>query len=192
MKKILISIPTYNEAENIRKLCQKIFNLKINFDVIIIDDNSPDGTGKVVNELKKKYKNLILKQRQKKTGLGSALRFAMQYAFKRNYDVLITLDADFQHDPVLIPKFLSIDENITIVCGRRDFNGLMPIHRRLSNIITSKIVSLICKVQIFDSQCGYRRYRKCGVPDFRPRSLSPRRGIQSIQLQEAHAGFANF
>ena len=83
----------------------------------------------------------------------------MHYALDHGYTHCITLDADSQHDPLLIPKFLSMDESISIVCGKRDFIDTMPFHRKLSNIITSKVISLICLIKLYDSQCGYRRYR---------------------------------
>ena len=163
MKKILISIPTYNEVENIRKLCQKIFNLKINFDVIIIDDNSPDGTSEVVIKLKKKYKNLILKQRKEKKGLGSALRFAMKYAFENNYDILITLDADLSHRPEEIPLLLKEIRNSDFVIGSRYMIGGKSNYEGYRDLV-SKIANKACKfllqIPLNEFTTSFRAYNK--------------------------------
>ena len=84
MKKFLICSPTYNECENIIILCKKVFKINNKFHLLIIDDNSPDGTHEVVKKLKSKYKNLFLLKRKKKLGLGSALRLGMRYAKNNN------------------------------------------------------------------------------------------------------------
>ena len=88
MKKFLICSPTYNEYENIEIFCKKIFNINNNFHLLIIDDNSPDGTYKIIEKLKLKYKNLYLLKRKKKLGLGSAIREGMNYALKKNIMLL--------------------------------------------------------------------------------------------------------
>ena len=148
-----IIIPAYNPPGTLTQLIQSIRN-QTSILIIIVDDGSEPAV-----KISQEYTFVKLLRNHINQGKGYSLIKGIHYAIEHSYTHCITIDADFQHDPVLIHKFLSIDENITIVCGKRDFKGLMPIHRRLSNIITSKIVSLICKVQLFDSQCGYRRYR---------------------------------
>ena len=123
MKKILICSPTYNEAKNIKKLCKKILNLKYNFDLIIIDDNSPDGTSKIIKRLKLKYKNLFLLKRKKKLGIGSAIREGMNYALKKKYNALITLDADLSHNPKEIPLFIKNLRSYDFITGSRYIKG---------------------------------------------------------------------
>ena len=103
MKKILICAPTYNESENIEIFCKKIFNINKNFHLLIVDDNSPDGTYKIIEKLKLKYKNLYLLKRKKKLGLGSALRAGMNYALKKKYKALITRMLIY---PIIQKKFL--------------------------------------------------------------------------------------
>jgi glycosyltransferase involved in cell wall biosynthesis len=121
--------------------------------IIVVDDGSqPDVQIESEITYVKLLKNNI------NHGKGYSLIKGFHYANDQGYTHAITLDADSQHDPAYIPEFLSIDENISIVCGKRDLKGSMPFHRRISNIITSKIVSFICHTKLFDSQCGYRRY----------------------------------
>ena len=148
-----IIIPAYNPPGTLTQLIQSI-RKQTSILIIIVDDGSEPAV-----QISQEYTFVKLLRNHINKGKGYSLIKGIQYAIDHSYTHSITLDADFQHDPVLIPKFLSIDENITIVCGNRDFKGSMPIHRRFSNIITSKIASLICNVQLFDSQCGYRRYR---------------------------------
>ena len=92
-------------------------------------------------------------------GKGDALLKGLYYAQKSGFTHAITLDADNQHDPEYLPLFLECDENISIVLGVRNFNSIMPLHRKLSNKLTSQIISWLCNKNILDSQCGYRRYR---------------------------------
>ena len=91
-------------------------------------------------------------------GKGAALLKGLNYAQTSGFTHAVTLDADNQHDPEILPSFLECDENISIVLGAREFDHTMPVHRKISNKLTSNIISRICKKHILDSQCGYRRY----------------------------------
>ena len=140
MKKILICCPTYNESDNIEILCKKIFKINNNFHLLIIDDNSPDGTYKIVEKLKSKYKNLYLLKRKKKLGLGSAIREGMRYAEKSNYYALLTLDADLSHNPEEIPLLVKKSKLNDFVIGSRyviggksDYEGYRDLVSRLAN-----------------------------------------------------------
>ena len=107
-KKILIFTATYNEAENIKNLIYEIKKFNSNSHILIIDDNSPDGTGKIVQKIFKNNKNLKLITRTTKRGLDSAHKLAYKFALKNNYDYLITMDADFSHNPKIIKNFLKL------------------------------------------------------------------------------------
>ena len=140
MKKILICCPTYNESDNIEILCKKIFKINNNFHLLIIDDNSPDGTYKIVEKLKSKYKNLYLLKRKKKLGLGSAIREGMNYALKKKYNALITLDADLSHNPKEIPLFIKNLRSYDFIAGSRyikgggaDYDGYRDMVSRVAN-----------------------------------------------------------
>ena len=104
--KILIFSPTYNESENVIKLLDKIDQLNLNADILIIDDNSPDETWKIVREYSKNKKNIHLIIREKKEGLDTAHKIAYEYSITNNYQYLITMDADLTHDPKKISEIL--------------------------------------------------------------------------------------
>ena len=149
----VIIIPAYNPPSDFSHLLQSIRHVT-SIPIIIVDDGSYPAV-----QVNKKYSNTILLINNINQGKGYSLIKAFNFANDHGYSHAITIDCDFQHDPLIIPKFLSIDENITIVCGRRRFKDSMPLYRRLSNTITSIIVSFISDTSIYDSQCGYRRYR---------------------------------
>ena len=134
MKKILVCVPTYNESENIKILCKKIFRIK-KVDLLIIDDNSPDGTYKIIEKLKLKYKNLYLLKRKKKLGLGSAIREGMNYALKKKYNALITLDADLSHNPKEIPLFIKNLRSYDFIAGSRYIKGAVSDYDGYRNIL---------------------------------------------------------
>ena len=123
MKKILIGTATYNEVSNIEILINKINNLELNLDIIIVDDSSPDGTSKKIKELKTKFSNIILLKRKNKTGLDTAHKIIFKYANHNKYRYLITLDADLSHDPRLIKVFLKRIKNYDTVLGSRYIKG---------------------------------------------------------------------
>ena len=148
-----IIIPVLNPPDTFTNLIQSIRNV-VSIPIIIVDD----GTKPAVH-ITSEFTNIKLLRNNINQGKGYSLIKGIHYAFIQGYTHAITLDADSQHDPSIIPDFLDMDENISIVCGRRSFNGSMPLHRRFSNIITSLILSFICNKKLFDSQCGYRRYR---------------------------------
>ena len=165
MKKILICCPTYNESDNIEILCKKIFKINNNFHLLIIDDNSPDGTYKIVEKLKSKYKNLYLLKRKKKLGLGSAIREGMRYAEKSNYYALLTLDADLSHQPEEIPKLLSKLKKNDFVIGSRFVTGGKSSYTGYRKIV-SKIANIVCRIvlniNLHEFTTSFRAYNyKC-------------------------------
>ena len=123
MKKTLIATATFNEILNIEKLIYKINSIKIKKDILVIDDNSPDKTWLKLLNLKKKYRNLNVIIRKKKSGLDSAHKKMYTFAKKNNYDYLITMDADLSHDPKIIPIFLKNIQNYDCVIGSRYTKG---------------------------------------------------------------------
>ena len=167
MKKILVCTPTYNEAKNIEKFCSRIFKIKYKIDLLVIDDNSPDGTSLIIKKLKKKMKNLILIQRAGKLGIGSALRMGIKYAKTKNYSALITLDADLSHQPEEIPKFLLKlkKNNYDFIIGSRyikggksDYSGFRDLVSKLGN----KLCRIILDMPFNEFTTSYRLYnRKC-------------------------------
>ena len=120
--------------------------------IIIIDDGS-------IPIIKLGDENTILLRNQTNSGKGFSLIRGFNEALDRGYSHAITMDADSQHDPNILQSFIEINENISIVLGNRQFNTNMPLHRRISNTLTSSVISFICHKEIWDSQCGYRRYK---------------------------------
>ena len=106
MKTLIIS-PTYNEVKNIQSLVEQIFELDPSYHLLIIDDNSPDGTADKVKELKSLFDNLHLEERPKKAGLGTAYKFGFNWALKNGYDAVVQMDADLSHDPNDVPRLIS-------------------------------------------------------------------------------------
>jgi len=118
-KKILIFTATYNESENIKNYLNSILDLKIELDILIIDDNSPDNTWKIIQDYSLSNKNIILVKRKNKEGLDTAHKYAYNFAKDNNYNYLITMDADLSHDPKIIPTFIDYLEDYPFVIGSR-------------------------------------------------------------------------
>jgi len=164
-KKTFIIIPTYNEKENIKNLIQEIFNLELpEINILIIDDNSPDRTGEIVNSLTRKYKNLKLIKRNKKLGLGSAYKLGFKYALGNKADLIMTMDADFSHNPKDIPKFIKESNEFDVVVGSRRIPGGKiigwNIWRKISSWLGANVSRIILGIKVKDPTSGFRCYKK--------------------------------
>ena len=144
-KRILVFTACYNEKENIKKLILKIRENLPEGEILIIDDNSPDQTKEVINDLKDKISKLYLIVREKKLGLDTAHKFAYEYAIKNNYDYLITMDADLSHDPRELMNFVkNLDENAFVIGSRYILGGKCEM--KGTRLIMSKIGNLVIKI----------------------------------------------
>ena len=123
MNPILIFTATYNESENIASLCHHVLGLNPGYDMLVIDDHSPDGTGRILDELAATHPRLKVVHRPGKLGLGSAHEWAMEYAENQHYDSLVTMDADFSHNPDDIPRLLAALGDRDFVTGSRYMAG---------------------------------------------------------------------
>ena len=151
-KKILVFTATFNELDNIKNLVSSIKKQPSNPHILIIDDNSPDGTSEEIKKLQNNFKNLFLIKRNSKLGLDSAHKEAYEFALKNNYDLLITMDADLSHDPNELGNFIRNLEEFPVVLGSRYIDGgqcLMKGRR----LIFSKYGNLIIKF-IFQLDCN--------------------------------------
>jgi len=119
MKRVLVFTATYNEADNIASLVREVFASLPQCDMLVVDDNSPDGTGRILDELKTQDSRLRVIHRSGKNGLGSAHKLAIKYSIAQSYDALITMDADFSHDPKYLPQMLRELEDADFVIGSR-------------------------------------------------------------------------
>jgi dolichol-phosphate mannosyltransferase len=160
-----VVIPTYNEKENIEKLVKEIFALKINnLVVLIVDDNSPDQTGQIVENLKKNYSQLFLLKRSGKLGLGSAYKEGFRFALNEGADYVVEMDADFSHQPKYLPTIIDNLTEYDLVIGSRYLkNGGVenwPWWRKFLSAGANFYVEFFLNLDVKDATAGYRAYRK--------------------------------
>lgn len=167
MDKILIIIPTYNESENIGQLVKSIFSLHEKSHILVIDDNSPDGTSGIVEQLAREYGGqLHLIKRPSKMGLGTAYISGFRWAIERGYDYVFEMDADFSHDPKDLSRLLETcrDEGADLAIGSRYVKGVTvvdwPLRRILMSYLASTYVRMITGMKIRDTTAGFKCYRK--------------------------------
>jgi dolichol-phosphate mannosyltransferase len=162
--KVLVIIPTYNEKENIQKLVREIFSLNPTIHVLIVDDNSPDGTGDIVKQLREENQNLYLIEREGKLGLGSAYITGFKFALQNGYQYIFEMDADYSHDPKEIPSFLETIKEADVVIGSRYCKGVnvinWPLSRLILSIFANKYTRVITGLPIKDSTGGYKCFRR--------------------------------
>ena len=146
MNKNLIIIPTYNEINNIELIINKIIDLDINADILVVDDNSPDKTYEKVKDLKKNFSNLFLIINNKKLGIGKAYIKGFEYAISKNYSKVILIDSDMSHNPNDIIKLLESSNSYDLVIGSRYINGIRIINWPLSRLALSYFANLYAKI----------------------------------------------
>ena len=153
-----ILIPSYNSNKQLDQLIKKIKD-KLNNQIIVVDDGSP-------NPIKINYNDISLIQNEDNMGKGLSLQRGFQFARQKGFKNVITMDSDLQHDPDELSLFLDVQDDVDFVLGYRQRDASMPISRKFSNWITSKIISSLTKITIKDSQCGYRRYSLSVIENF--------------------------
>lgn len=162
----LVVIPTYNEIENIEGIINAVFDLAVPFDVLIVDDNSPDGTAARVKELQRVYPDrLFLENRTKKSGLGTAYVHGFKWALKHHYDFIFEMDADFSHNPTdLVRLCNACEEGADMAIGSRYVTGVnvvnWPLNRVLLSYFASVYVDLITGMKIHDATAGFICYKR--------------------------------
>jgi dolichol-phosphate mannosyltransferase len=160
----LVIIPTYNEKQNIQSLTEKILDLSDDIHALVVDDNSPDGTGQLVDDLCKSNPRLKVIHRAGKLGLGTAYKAGFDYALKNNYDRTITMDADFSHNPKYIPTLIENNKTHDISIGSRYVpNGGTQnwcFHRKLVSSTANFLARFLLGLRAHDCTAGFRCYRK--------------------------------
>lgn len=165
-EKIIVIIPTYDELENIQELIPDILNRykNLDLDVLVVDDSSPDGTGKFVKELSEKESRVKLVTRAGKLGLGSAYIEGFRYALKNNYDYIFEMDADYSHSPKEIKNFLKAIKNYDLVLGSRYVKGVnvvnWPMKRLLLSYFANHYTRIITGLPVFDATGGFKCFRR--------------------------------
>ena len=160
-KKILVFTATFNELDNIKELVSSIKKQPSDPDVLIIDDNSPDGTSEEIKKLQNSFKNLFLIKRSGKLGLDSAHKEAYEFALKNNYDLLITMDADLSHDPNELGNFIKNLDEYPVVLGSRYISGgqcLMTGRRLIFSKYGNLIIKFVFQVDCSEFTTSYRGF----------------------------------
>ena len=162
MKTLIIS-PTYNERKNIKQLVDMVIGENPELHLLIVDDNSPDGTGKKVKKLQTVYKNLFLETRPKKSGLGTAYIFGFKWALEKKYDNIIQMDADLSHNPKDLPRMVNNLQKYDLVIGSRYINGISVVNWPLRRLVLSYGANaysrIITGMPIMDGTGGFKAWR---------------------------------
>ena len=162
MKTLIIS-PTYNEKKNIQQLVDLVLGENPEFHLLIVDDNSPDGTGDKVKTLQSVYKNLFLETRSKKSGLGTAYIFGFKWALKKKYDHIIQMDADLSHNPKDLPRMVKNLKDNDVVIGSRYINGISvvnwPLRRLMLSYGANAYSRIITGMPIMDGTGGFKAWK---------------------------------
>ena len=161
----LIIIPTYNEKENIVKMVRRVMALSLGFDLLIVDDSSPDGTAQLVRELQPEFpERLHLLERSGKLGLGTAYIMGFKWALERDYDYVFEMDCDFSHNPDDLARLDSMLDEKDVAIGSRYSKGVnvvnWPMGRLLMSYFASKYVRFVTRMPVYDATAGFVGYRR--------------------------------
>ncbi|MGA2030138.1 MAG: polyprenol monophosphomannose synthase [Verrucomicrobiota bacterium] len=182
MNSTLIIMPTYNERENLPRMAQKLLSLPVTVDLLVVDDNSPDGTGKIADELSAKHSEIHVLHRVEKNGLGRAYIAGFKWALERGYEFIFEMDGDFSHNPDDIPAFLEAAQNADLVLGSRYVGGIRVINWPLGRLMLSrfagKYVMLVTGMPFTDPTGGYKCFS--------------RRALQAINLEAVRSNGYSF
>ncbi len=163
-ERALVIIPTYNEKENIRSIVELVLSQSPNLDVLVVDDNSPDGTAAIVTEMTQANPRAHLLSRAGKLGLGTAYIAGFKWGLARDYAYLIEMDADFSHDPREIPNMLKAIQEADLVLGSRYIDGIRVVNWPLSRLILSKgasyYVRILTGLPVHDPTGGFKCFRR--------------------------------
>jgi|SRR5437667_2412477 len=169
----LVIVPTYNERDNLAALAARLLALSVPVELLVVDDNSPDGTGRVADELAAKHPQIHVLHRAEKDGLGRAYCAGFAWALERDYEFIFEMDGDFSHNPDDVPRFLEAARDADLVLGSRYCNGIRVINWPLSRLMLSKAaakyVQIFTGMRFTDPTGGYKCFRRRALAaiDFR-------------------------
>jgi dolichol-phosphate mannosyltransferase len=182
MNSTLVVVPTYNERENLPPLVARLMALPVSVHVLVVDDNSPDGTGKLADELAAKNPAIHVLHRSEKSGLGRAYIAGFKWALEQGFEFVFELDGDLSHNPDDIPMFLESAKDADLVLGSRYLNGIRIINWPLSRLMLSKCaakyVQIVTGMPFTDPTGGYKCFR--------------RRSLQAINLEAVNSNGYSF
>jgi dolichol-phosphate mannosyltransferase len=187
-EKTLVIVPTYNERENLPKLAQRLTTLPVAVDMLVVDDNSPDGTGQIADQLAAANPRIHVLHRAEKNGLGRAYCAGFQWALERDYEFIFEMDGDFSHNPDDIPAFLEAAQNADLVVGSRYKNGIRvinwPLKRLMLSMGAGKYVRIITGLPISDPTGGYKCFRRAALQSINLDAI--RSNGYSFQIEMTH------
>ncbi|MEO8233185.1 MAG: polyprenol monophosphomannose synthase [Ignavibacteriota bacterium] len=161
--KSLVIVPTYNELENIPRIIPEVLSQDESIHILIVDDGSPDGTGKFVEDEMKNNDRVHILKREKKMGLGTAYIAGFKYALQNNYDYIFEMDADFSHDPNELKNFLIAIQDNDLVLGSRYINGVRVLNWSMSRLLLSFFASVYTRIitglPVRDATGGFKCFR---------------------------------
>jgi dolichol-phosphate mannosyltransferase len=164
MSETLIIIPTYNERENARAIAQAVLDSSPDVNILFVDDNSPDGTGPIIDGLVAADERIHVLHRKEKDGLGRAYIAGFKWALEREYEFVFEMDADFSHDPKAIPQFIEAARDVDLVLGSRYIGGIRIMNWPLSRLMLSKgaglYVRIITGMPLTDPTGGFKCFRR--------------------------------
>lgn len=167
--KTLIVTPTYNESKNIETLVKTLFDLNARYHILVVDDNSPDGTAKIVKRLQTRYKNLHLAEGPKKRGLGTAYCYGFKWALERDYDYIVQIDADLSHNPNDVPDMVALLKENDLIIGSRYCDGISvvrwPLRRLILSYFANRYSRIVTGVKIKDLTAGFKAWRRKVLED---------------------------
>ena len=180
--KTLVIVPTYNERDNLAPLANRLLGLPLSVHLLVVDDNSPDGTGRIADDLAAKHPSIHVLHRTEKDGLGRAYCAGFAWALERDFDFIFEMDGDFSHNPDDLPAFLQGAENADLVLGSRYRNGIRvinwPLRRLMLSLCAAKYVQIITGMPFSDPTGGFKCFR--------------RQALQSIDLQAVRSNGYSF
>jgi len=186
----LIIVPTYNERENLPELVKRLMAQPADLDVLVVDDNSPDGTGQLADELAAANPHIQVLHRDQKNGLGRAYVAGFEWALARDYEFIFEMDADFSHNPADIPRFLeaAARDAADLVLGSRYRDGIRvinwPLNRLLLSITAAKYVQIITGMPVSDPTGGFKCFRRRALAAIEPGTV--RSNGYSFQIELTH------
>ena len=185
----VVIIPTYKEKENIQELIRVISNLPVPFDILVVDDNSPDGTAEIVRNLQPSHPNLHLIERPGKLGLGTAYITGFHWAIENGYSLIYEMDADFSHDPKDLIKLNKAcqEEDADVAIGSRYISGVnvvnWPLTRVLMSYFASIYVRMITGMKVKDTTAGFVCYKREVLENVKPRQVKSKGYAFQIEMK---------
>ncbi len=172
----IVVVPTYNERDNLPRLVDAIHAQDLNLDILVVDDNSPDGTGGIADDLVQQGKVVHALHRPGKLGLGSAYVDGFHWALARQYPLIFQMDADFSHDPTSLPEFVNAIQDVDIVIGSRYISGITvvnwPLKRLLLSYFANMYARFITGLPIRDTTGGFKCFRRRALEAINLASIS--------------------